>query len=150
MFNRILVVCTGNICRSPIAEVLLKAKLPNNTVESAGISVTKSNLNNAGAHPYSQQVCNENGVDISRHRARQLTPELCYDFDLILVMSHEQIEEVAQLAPLSRSKTMLLGYWIGQGEVIDPIHKPKEAFDLLFNTLNRASHAWSQKLETRN
>ncbi|MCP3700522.1 MAG: low molecular weight phosphotyrosine protein phosphatase [Aliivibrio sp.] len=147
MFKRILIVCTGNICRSPIAEALLQAQLPTHTVESAGISVTKNALHNAHAHPFSQQVCRENGIDISQHRARQLTPELCAEFDLILVMAHEQIDEVAQLSPQARSKTMLMGYWIGQGEVVDPIQQPRDAFTLLFITLNRAVGAWVQKVK---
>ncbi len=147
MFKRILIVCTGNICRSPIAEALLQAQLPTHTVESAGISVTKNALHNAHAHPFSQQVCRENGIDISQHRARQLTPELCSEFDLILVMAHEQIDEVAQLSPQARSKTMLMGYWIGQGEVVDPIQQPRDAFTLLFITLNRAVGAWVQKVK---
>ncbi|MDD1782385.1 low molecular weight phosphotyrosine protein phosphatase [Enterovibrio sp. ZSDZ35] len=146
MFDRILVVCTANICRSPVAEVLLKEILPNHTVESAGTMVSASKLTNASAHHYSLQVCAEHGFDLSCHAARQLSPELCAQFDLILVMSHDHIEEVAQLSPGSRSKTMLLGQWIGQGDIDDPVHQPKEAFDSLFRTLVRATDAWVQKL----
>ncbi|MGR5239180.1 low molecular weight protein-tyrosine-phosphatase [Vibrio alfacsensis] len=146
MFNRILVVCTGNICRSPIAEALLKASLPNHSIESAGTAVTVSRLSNHCAHEYSQQVCAENGLDLSSHAARQLCPELCAQFDLILVMSHEQVEEVAQLCPQSRSKTMLLGHWIGQGDIADPIHQPKASFEHLFKTLVRATYSWVQKV----
>ncbi|MGR5207585.1 low molecular weight protein-tyrosine-phosphatase [Vibrio alfacsensis] len=146
MFNRILVVCTGNICRSPIAEALLKASLPNHTIESAGTAVAASRLSNASAHEYSLQVCTENGLDISSHAARQLSPEICAQFDLVLVMSHEQIEEVAQLCPRARCKTMLLGHWIGQGEIADPIHQPKESFAHLFKTLVRATHSWVKKV----
>ncbi|AXY02849.1 low molecular weight phosphotyrosine protein phosphatase [Vibrio alfacsensis] len=146
MFNRVLIVCTGNICRSPIAEILLKARLPNHTIESAGTAVTASHLSNQRAHEYSQQVCAKNGLNISSHTARQLSPELCKKFDLILVMSHEQIEEVAQLCPQSRSKTMLLGHWIGQGDIADPIQSPRETFDLIFHTLSRATQAWALKL----
>lgn len=147
MFNRILVVCTGNICRSPMVEALLKASLPNHTIESAGTAVAKSRLTNARAHKYSQQVCTENGLDLSSHTARQLSPELCSQFDLVLVMSHEQVEEVAHLCPQSRSKTMLLGHWIGQGDIADPIQQPKEAFDHLFKTLVRATLSWVQKVQ---
>ena len=147
MFNHILIICTGNICRSPIAEALLKNQLPNHTIESAGISVTKNKLSNAHAHQHSQQVCRENGIDISLHRARQFTSALCSEFDLILVMAHEQIDEIAQLSPQARSKTMLIGYWIGQGEIVDPIQQPKEAFELLFDTLNRAVDSWVQKIK---
>ncbi|WP_325892086.1 low molecular weight protein-tyrosine-phosphatase [Grimontia sp. NTOU-MAR1] len=146
MFKRILVVCTGNICRSPIAEALLKKLLPKLVIESAGTAVTKSNLIDAVAHPYSQQVCHENGLDISNHNACQLTPELCDGFDLILVMSHEHIEEVALLSPGSRGKTMLIGQWIGLGDIEDPILEPKASFDTLYHTLVRATNTWTKKL----
>ncbi|PKF51002.1 low molecular weight protein-tyrosine-phosphatase [Enterovibrio nigricans] len=146
MFNRILVVCTANICRSPIAEALLKASLPDHVIASAGTRVASSHLINANAHHLSQQVSAERGFDLSDHAAKQLSPELCSEFDLILVMSHDHIDEVAQLLPGSRSKTMLLGQWIGQGDIDDPIHQPKEAFDSLFRTLVRATDAWVQKL----
>ncbi|WP_028024945.1 low molecular weight protein-tyrosine-phosphatase [Enterovibrio calviensis] len=146
MFDRILVVCTANICRSPVAEALLKANLPNHVIESAGTMVASSNLLNASAHQHSLGVCEEHGFDISAHSARQLTPELCAQFDLILVMSHEHIDEVALLSPGSRGKTMLLGQWIGQGDIDDPVHQPKASFDVLFRTLVRATNAWVKKL----
>ncbi|CZF77461.1 low molecular weight protein-tyrosine-phosphatase [Grimontia marina] len=146
MFKRILVVCTGNICRSPIAEALLKKLLPELVIESAGTAVTKSNLTDAPAHPYSEQICTENHLDISNHNARQLSPELCDGFDLILVMSHEHIEEVALLSPGSRGKTMLIGQWIGLGDIEDPILEPKASFDALYHTLFRATNTWAKKL----
>ncbi|WP_322804531.1 low molecular weight protein-tyrosine-phosphatase [Vibrio alfacsensis] len=146
MFNRILVVCTGNICRSPIAEALLKSALPSHVIESAGIHVLNNKLTDASAHQYSQEVCIEHGFNLSHHSARQLNSNLCDQFDLILVMSHEQIEEVASISPRSRGKTMLFGHWIGQGEIQDPLNRSKSAFNALFLTLQSATNSWKRRL----
>ena len=75
MFNNILMVCIGNICRSPSAEYLLKHKLahkPNITIHSAGLGA----LVDKPIDPSAGQLLSANGVDASEHRARQLTTDM--------------------------------------------------------------------------
>lgn len=76
-FKKILVVCVGNICRSPIGEALLQQQHPNLTVKSAGLSA----LVGEGADEKAIQVMDEWNVDIRSHRAQQLTQELMQTFD---------------------------------------------------------------------
>ncbi|MFS9669038.1 protein tyrosine phosphatase, partial [Klebsiella pneumoniae] len=68
-FKKILVVCVGNICRSPIGEALLQQQHPNLTVKSAGLSA----LVGEGADDKAIQVMDEWNIDIRSHRAQQLT-----------------------------------------------------------------------------
>ncbi|EGA68799.1 phosphotyrosine-protein phosphatase [Vibrio sinaloensis DSM 21326] len=146
MFNNILVVCMGNICRSPVAEAMLSNLLPTRSVNSAGIVVEKSKLSGSKAAIYSIEVAAEHDIDITEHRARQLTQEMCVDADLILVMDQDQIERVASISPTSRSKTLLLGQWSGEGEIDDPYQKEKRAFQLAYQSIHKATEAWARRL----
>lgn len=147
MFNRILVVCMGNICRSPVAELLLTRLLPDKTINSAGIMVEKSHLSGSKAASFSVEVAAEHGIDLTHHRARQLTPQMCTDADLILAMDQGQIERVAKMSPTSRSKTLLLGQWSGEGKIDDPYQKDKRAYQACYQSIDKAVRAWSKRLK---
>ena len=84
MFKRILVVCVGNICRSPTAECLLHTALSNKgfTVTSAGLSAVKGH----GVEKTAAAVLEHNGYVWPQHQARQIDRQLIADNDLILVM----------------------------------------------------------------
>ena len=88
MFNSILVVCIGNICRSPIGEHLLRHYLPTQKIASAGVNA----LVGYPADPNTVIVAEKRGIDLSNHIARQLTAELCNEYDLILVMDPKLID----------------------------------------------------------
>jgi len=94
----ILMVCTGNICRSPMAEGLLRHMLPENLklkvhVHSAGTH----GLDDQPAASFAIQAAAEMGVDIAGHRARSLDPEMVSQADLILVMEPFHREIVARV-----------------------------------------------------
>ncbi|KGY13321.1 phosphotyrosine protein phosphatase [Vibrio tubiashii] len=145
--NNILIVCSGNICRSPIAHALFEKHMPSLNIDSAGVFVDRHQL--SGVHPVtnSQSVAKQNGLDISRLQAQQLTPELVSQHDLILVMTHEHIEQVAQVSQGARAKTLLIGQWIGVGEVHDPIGQEMEVFEQCFSVLERAVLSWKSRLK---
>ncbi len=142
MFNKILVVCVGNICRSPSGEYLLKNLLPNKEVASAGVGA----LVGKPADKMATQVASENGVSLEGHAAQQLTSDLCRDFDLILVMEQGHIEAVTNIAPEARGKTMLLSHWSGKEDIPDPYRQSKEAFDHAYKMIEEATTAWAKKL----
>jgi protein-tyrosine phosphatase len=106
----ILVVCTGNVCRSPIAEGLLRAALesrlgPNApTVSSAGTM----GWSGSAADPNGVEAAAERGVDISDHRARRLTPRDVARATLILAMSAEHTGEVVSGDPAAAHRTFTL------------------------------------------
>ncbi|MCA3940833.1 low molecular weight phosphotyrosine protein phosphatase [Vibrio vulnificus] len=146
MFNKILVVCVGNICRSPTGERVLQKLLPNKTVASAGIAAEKSRLIGKPADAMAIEVAKENDVDVENHQSQQLTSVLCSQYDLILVMEKGHMEALTQIAPEARGKTMLFGQWIGQKEIPDPYRQSKEAFVHAYQLIDEAAQAWAKKL----
>ncbi|MGB0893651.1 MAG: protein tyrosine phosphatase [Parashewanella sp.] len=146
MFEKILVVCVGNICRSPTGEALLKTHLPNLKIESAGIATEKSKLLGKAAEKNAEKVAAQNGVTLIGHSAQQLSRRMCNEFDLILVMEHKHIEAVTNISPEARGKTMLFGQWIGQKDIPDPYQKSIEAFEHAYQLIEKAAKAWSEKL----
>jgi protein-tyrosine phosphatase len=143
MFNRILVVCVGNICRSPMGEHLLKRCAADTpvTVASAGLGA----LVGHGADPLAVEVMREHGVDIDAHCARQLTAGLVKDFELILVMEQWQQKEIERIYPYARGRVHLLGKW-GDVEIADPYKRPKEHFVEAFEKIDKACEEWCNKL----
>ncbi|ELA6778593.1 low molecular weight phosphotyrosine protein phosphatase [Vibrio alginolyticus] len=146
MFSNILVVCVGNICRSPTGERLLQSLLPNKHVASAGIAVDKSHLTGKAADEMATTIANEHSVSLDGHEARQLTPELCAQYDLILVMEKGHLEALTKIAPEARGKTMLFGQWINEKNIPDPYRQSREAFEHAYTLIEKAAKAWSQKL----
>lgn len=145
MFNKILVVCVGNICRSPTGEYLLKQRLPKHNIASAGVGALIDHPADAQATAVAQQ----HGLDLSPHSSRQLTAEIAAQYDLILVMEQGHIEAVAKIAPSARSKTMLFGQWLPQGrrDVADPYRQSDEMFQLVYKQLEQAADLWADKLK---
>lgn len=145
MFNKILVVCVANICRSPTGEGLLKSLLPEKSIASAGVGCEKSRMVGKSVGNMSYSIAQQNDLDLSGHLAQQLTSEMCNQFDLILVMEKKHIEAVTQIASHARGKTMLFGHWTGK-EIPDPYHQSYEAFEHVYLLMCEAALAWKEKL----
>ena len=107
---KILMVCLGNICRSPIAEGVLQDKACKAgltwCVESAG---TNSYHIGEAPHPFSQKVANQNGIDISSQRARRFKAEDFDRYDKIYALAEDVMEEMKSIArkSLHTSNTQL-------------------------------------------
>ncbi|MFQ1061160.1 protein tyrosine phosphatase [Klebsiella pneumoniae] len=143
MFDNILVVCTGNICRSPIGERLLRRALPDKKIDSAGISALVDHAADASAI----RVAEKHHLSLAGHSAKQFTPALGRQYDLLLVMEHHHLEQVSRMAPEVRGKTMLFGHWLEGKEIPDPYRKSDEAFDFVYQLIEQASQRWVAKLD---
>ena len=95
MFDSILVVCTGNICRSPLGERYLRREFPNKKIDSAGTGALVGYPADASA----EKVANINGLSLEGHRAQQFTADLARYYELILVMEKYHLENIAKIAP---------------------------------------------------
>lgn len=95
MINSILVVCVGNICRSPTGERLLKTALHEKNIASAGLGA----LVDHAADETASSVASEHGVSLEGHAAQQLTSNMCRDYDLILVMEKNMSTRCAASTP---------------------------------------------------
>ncbi|HNX32828.1 MAG TPA: low molecular weight protein-tyrosine-phosphatase [Holophaga sp.] len=143
--HRILVLCEGNHCRSPLAEALLQDALgPHVDVSSAGLAA----LVGHPAHQETQAILREADLDIRAHRGRQFTPELALRADLILVMDRAQKEACEQLAPSARGRVFLLGHWLppAEQEIPDPIRRGPEAHRAAHAHILRALASWVPRL----
>ena len=142
MFDKILVVCAGNICRSPIGEVMLAKGLPSKQVSSAGL-VAKNGM---AADPMSVELCSEANLELSGHRATKLTAEVCAANDLILVMEPQHVRDIASNFPQASGKTLLIGKWIQVEEIPDPHRQQREAFEHAYELLEQACTSWIKRL----
>ena len=115
MTLRILVVCTANRCRSPMAEVLLARRLPGVEVTSAG-SMEPGHPASGG----SLRAMATRGLDLSGHVSRQLAAPMIESADLVVCMARRHLREVAVTAPDAFSRTFTLRELVRRGEAVGP------------------------------
>ena len=144
MIRHILVVCVGNICRSPMAEALLRNALRGKeefSVESAGLSA----LVDEPASEHAVALMSERGIDISSHRARQLQPELVNKADLILVMEsgHKKAIETADVTV--RGKVFRLGE-TSDRDIVDPYRRSRAVFEDVLEDIDEGIAEWVKQL----
>ncbi len=142
MFKSILVICTGNICRSPIGERYLQKLLPDKKIASAGVGALK----NHNADENAVNIALKHDLSLDGHKGKQFTASLARQFDLILAMEKSHIEQISRIAPEVRGKTMLFGQWIGMRDIPDPYQKSEEAFASVYDLIEQASKRWAEKL----
>lgn len=143
--NNILTVCVGNICRSPMAEALLKDRLPGFKVWSAGLQAMVGH----GAEATASEVAAQHGLDLSAHRAQQVAGWMCSHADLVLVMEASHQQELERLYPLARGKIRRLGEFGPQGafDIADPYLQPRAAFEAAHAAIALGVDEWARRIK---
>ncbi len=145
MIQRILIVCVGNICRSPMAEVVLRKHLGGGDevrVESAGLAALVGNP----IDPLAERVLADHGLTGQGHAARQVTEAMISQADLVLAMQKRHVGAIHAIAPQARGKTFLVGKWEGDDEVPDPYGKTVPVFEDAYRRIDRMLYAWRMHL----
>ncbi|MBI2438938.1 MAG: low molecular weight protein arginine phosphatase [Lentisphaerae bacterium] len=120
---QILFVCTGNLCRSPVAEYLLRRQLGLETpwqVRSAGLFAGQG----TPASPPAIEVLRERGINLRPHRSRQVTKEMVDAATLIVVMTNEHLAELKRRFPEAQDRIYLLKSFCSSGDdrdIRDPL-----------------------------
>lgn len=150
--TKILMVCLGNICRSPLAEGILRSKLNSDfVIDSAGTGDW-----HIGRNPdiRSIKVAKSKGIDISKLKGRQYTKQDFQDFDVIYVMDNQNYKDVISLATndYEKSKVKLILNEIFPNEnvdVPDPYYGLEDDFEKVFNMLDEACEIIKENLLTK-
>ena len=144
MFNNILVICTGNICRSPMGEVLLRHHLQPKGVKvlSAGTGA----MVGYPADPMSVAVAAQHGYDLSAHRAQQATLPMLSAMVLILTLDQSHNDWLNRNYPQLRGRVHKLLKWGGNYDVEDPYQHPREAFEEAWTEIAVGVGDWLKKL----
>lgn len=140
-FDNILVVCVGNICRSPIAEALLRSRYPDKHIDSAGVGA----LVGHAADPNAVAVMADAEIDITSHVAKQINAALVGQADLILTMSVNQTKWIEAQWPHCRGKTFRIGHWLDQ-DIADPYRRERSAFEITKQDIITSLELWADKI----
>lgn len=141
---RILMVCLGNICRSPLAEGIMRSKLTTDYyIDSTGTGGW-----HAGEAPdkRSIQTARNHGIDISKQRARKFSITDFDTFDIIFVMDQSNYKDVINLAPNEAAKSKVQLLLDNSKEVPDPYYGTLEDFEQVYQLLNQACETIARKL----
>lgn len=150
MAVKILMVCLGNICRSPLAEGILASKLPKDsfTVDSAGTGAW-----HVGRSPDSRsiEIAQQNNLDISHQKGRQFKAADFENFDYIYVMDSSNYRDVLELAkkPEHTAKVQMILNELFPNEnvdVPDPYYGGNKGFSNVYRMLNESCNNIAQKL----
>lgn len=136
--RRVMVVCYGNICRSPYLEAVLKRAMPDIRVESAGF------VGSGRAVPaFALAISAERGLDLSTFRSRVLAPAILRDADLVVVMDAHQARSVERLFAVPRRRIVIAGDLDPIRPVTraiqDPWQQPLAMFESSFDRLDRCA-----------
>ena len=141
---KILMVCLGNICRSPLAEGIMRSKLTTDYyIDSAGTGGW-----HAGESPdkRSIQTAQNHGIDISKQRARKFSITDFDTFDVIFVMDQSNYKDVINLAPNEAAKSKVQLLLDNSKEVPDPYYGLQNGFDMVYDMLDEATDLLAKKL----
>lgn len=136
---KILCVCLGNICRSPLAETVIRAK-----AKAAGLEVTVDSAAIENWHvdqtpdPRTIAAATKHGYSVPEGRARQIAPGDLTAYDLILAMDASNVAALRRMAPSGGAAQIRLFHHAGL-EILDPYHDGQAVFDRVLDMIEHAA-----------
>ena len=152
----VLIVCTGNICRSPTAEAVMRE-----LAKKRGLA-ERVKIESAGTHDYhvgeppdprSQKHAAKRGYDLSAQRASQVKPQDFHAFDYILAMDRTHLRMLKSMAPENAKAKLGLfleasGKWKGE-DVPDPYYGGTAGFEQVLDMVEEAAERWLDRIEAQ-
>lgn len=149
MIGSVLVVCVGNICRSPVGERLLAQRLAD---AGAQVRVGSAGIGALVGHPAdatAAEVAAAHGLALDGHSARQFDRALAVAHELILVMEPGHKHAIAAQVPDVSGRVMLFDQWTGAKGIADPYRHSRDFHERVFAQIDAAATAWVQRLAPR-
>jgi|AntDeeMinimDraft_6_1070357.scaffolds.fasta_scaffold02722_2 protein-tyrosine phosphatase len=146
MFERLLVICDGNVCRSPTAAAMFQRRL---SEMGRSLVVDSAGLVGLEGHPMddtAREVALSFGLVVPPHEGKVLTAALCSEFDLLLVMEDHQRERLIRRYPQASGKTFKLTHWSGGQNIPDPFRRSRETHERIYPMIESAVESWLEKL----
>jgi len=143
--SHVLVLCLGNICRSPYAAERLRARLTGRV--DGRVRVSSGGFLESGrpAPANARSVASTRGVDLEPHRSRMVSEELIRDADLVVVMEQVQVQRFRQRFPGHRRRMVVLGDLdperIRKRTILDPINRSEAVFEEVYARIDRCVDA---------
>jgi protein-tyrosine phosphatase len=142
MTKHVLFICTGNLCRSPLGEGILKHKLAEKNIGSVTVSSAGTfGLNGYSAAELAVEVAARHGIDISEHRARHVTREMLDGADFVVGMEHDHIVEAGVVLKDTGDKYRLLTDYgppeMRGAEIADPYGGPIDSFQDAYDRIEK-------------
>ncbi|HCO83085.1 MAG TPA: protein-tyrosine-phosphatase [Arenibacter sp.] len=149
MRTKVLMVCLGNICRSPLAEGILKSKLDKETIQVDSAGTASYHI---GKKPDSRSIsiAKKYGIDISQQRCRQFTAKDFDEYDLIYAMDRSNYENIVALAEnenaIAKVNLLLHRSNVTSKEVPDPYYGGEDGFEEVFQLIDAACNLIAQNI----
>jgi len=138
--GKLLVVCTGNLCRSPLGAALLRGG--GFAADSAGLRAAEGRP----ADPATLRVAARHGVSLDGHMARAFAPALAGGCDLILTMEPAHRFDILRDCPHLSGRVMAFDHWTGGRGIADPFRRPAAAHEAAFQSIARNADEWLRRI----